>query len=365
MGNNKKRRRSSGPPTPSSVRCVAQAPPPRKALEGQRSAYGTSAGNTDNLQSFSRQTASLNDSMLPHPGKVDAALAAFARSCSWVTFDASSVAAALTAWNKANVDEITWADRVRELFVNAGGTGMAVPNSALDAALQASGISSSRDDIVVDPPTAMGGQPTSGFADDPVNAATGNFVEPQVDLGFTGGSATLEWGRVYNSMSQVCGAFGPGWSSLAESRLVVTDESARWVQADGRHIVFGRMGEGWGRAQCENLWLEQPTGMGGVAFLIRDNDGGSFAFSQAGRPVFQDRVLARVLPSLIPRIASFAWSMSSVGQSNWCGARMVAALSRHWPVMVAGSAMSTMSRNGWLSPLVIPLRIGTSGTNKA
>ena len=267
----------------------ATPPPPRKALEGQRSAYGTSAGNTDNLQSFSRQTASLNDSMLPHPGKVDAALAAFARSCSWVTFDASSVAAALTAWNKANVDEITWADRVRELFVNAGGTGMAVPNSALDAALQASGISSSRDDIVVDPPTAMGGQPTSGFADDPVNAATGNFVEPQVDLGFTGGSATLEWGRVYNSMSQVCGAFGPGWSSLAESRLVVTDESARWVQADGRHIVFGRMGEGWGRAQCENLWLEQPTGMGGVAFLIRDNDGGSFAFSQAGRPVFQDR----------------------------------------------------------------------------
>ena len=37
----------------------------------------------------------------------------------------------------------------------------------------------------------MGDPQTSGYADDPVNTTTGNFVEPEADLVFTGAGASL------------------------------------------------------------------------------------------------------------------------------------------------------------------------------
>ena len=50
------------------------------------------------------------------------------------------------------------------------------------ATLQAAGVDATRQDIVIDPPTAYGSPPTTGYADDPVNTATGNFLENEVDL---------------------------------------------------------------------------------------------------------------------------------------------------------------------------------------
>ncbi|WP_425432045.1 DUF6531 domain-containing protein [Kocuria massiliensis] len=35
-------------------------------------------------------------------------------------------------------------------------------------------------------PQVKGHPPTSGYADDPVNTATGNFIEPETDLEFYG-----------------------------------------------------------------------------------------------------------------------------------------------------------------------------------
>lgn len=200
----------------------------------------------------------------------------------------SSVIQALTQWNQQNADEITWASTVADQFAKIG-AGMLVPDAALGRALAAKGVAAERSDLQVDPPTALGGLPTSGFSDDPVNACTGNFVEPQPDLVFIGGAATLSWGRMYNSMLDAEGAFGRGWASMAESCMVLTDEAARWVMADGRHVLFPRLGEGWDRADGASLWLQRTADDGADVLLVTDNDGGRWAFSLAGEPLWEDR----------------------------------------------------------------------------
>jgi hypothetical protein len=145
-------------------------------------------------------------------------------------------------------------------------------DSEINAALQAAGVDPTRESFTIDPPTMYGGDLTSGYADDPVNTATGNFVESEADLEFGGGSAGLDLVRMYNSFNKSIGAFGPGWSSLADSKLEISDDQARWTREDGRVVVFPREQNGWGRSLAATFWLE-PDG-GGPGWVISDNSGG-------------------------------------------------------------------------------------------
>lgn len=103
-------------------------------------------------------------------------------------------------------------------FEAAGGFGVVTTsNAAITASLQAAGMSGERQQFSIDPPQALGAPPTTGYANDPVNTATGNFLEPECDLAFIGGNATLRFDRMYNSLNPDVGAFGRGWSSIAGS----------------------------------------------------------------------------------------------------------------------------------------------------
>ena len=65
---------------------------------------------------------------------------------------------------------------------------------------------------------------TSGFVDDPVCAANGNFVHGDLDLMFLGFSACLNLARIYNSLAHArLGAFGRGWSSSLDMSLHTDD----------------------------------------------------------------------------------------------------------------------------------------------
>ncbi|RRD49721.1 DUF6531 domain-containing protein [Arachnia propionica] len=125
----------------------------------------------------------------------------------------------------------------------------------------------------------FGAPPTTGYANDPVNTATGNFLEPEVDLGFDGGCAALVWRRMYNSLNPAVGAFGPGWSSWTEAGLEVEESVARWRLCDGREVVFPRLGDGWDRATSEAFWLRSLED----GWEISDNAGGWWRFDAAGR----------------------------------------------------------------------------------
>ncbi|MGJ3192946.1 DUF6531 domain-containing protein, partial [Paenarthrobacter sp. FR1] len=131
-----------------------------------------------------------------------------------------------------------------------------------------------------------------------MNTATGNFIEPETDLGFAGAAAGLVLTRMYNSLGSGLagdGVFGPGWASVLDQHLVLTDEGCRWVMADGRAVDFPREGTGWARAVGENFWLTRhpatepflaeltsvPTGVTEV-LVVADNQGGWWAYTTAG-----------------------------------------------------------------------------------
>jgi RHS repeat-associated protein len=241
---------------------------------------GTSSARPADLRTFATGSSSLNRALDGKPGGLSGKLADFNTRCSWAHIDAGSVVTAFQQWLTANDQDVTWATTIADAFASAGGEGnvSTVSDSALGAALAAAGVSQSRKDLQFDPPTAYGAQPTTGFSMDPVNTTTGNFLEPEFDLGFSGASASLQVTRMYNSLDEHVGLFGPGWASVLETRLELDDEGASFVGADGRQIRFPRDGEGWARGVGENRWLAAE----GDALVVRDNDGGRLTFTRSG-----------------------------------------------------------------------------------
>ncbi|MCS6573783.1 DUF6531 domain-containing protein [Curtobacterium flaccumfaciens pv. flaccumfaciens] len=241
---------------------------------------GTSSARPADLRSFATGSSTLNRALDGKPGALRGKLADFATKCSWAHIDAGSVVTAFEQWIGANDQDVTWANTVADAFAAAGGEGAVstVADSALAAALAAAGVSQTRTDLQFEPPTAYGAQPTTGFSMDPVNTTTGNFLEPEFDLAFTGASAALQVTRMYNSLDQHVGLFGPGWASILETRLLLDDEGASFVGADGRQVRFPRDGEGWARGVGENRWLAAE----GDRLVVRDNQGERIDFSLSG-----------------------------------------------------------------------------------
>ncbi|MCJ1714542.1 DUF6531 domain-containing protein [Curtobacterium sp. VKM Ac-2922] len=241
---------------------------------------GTSSARPTDLRSFATGSSTLNRELDGKPAALRGKLADFAAQCSWGHIDAGGLVTAFEQWLAANDQDVTWATTIAAAFAAAGGDGAvsSVADSALAAALAAAGVSQSRQDIEFDPPTAYGAQPTTGFSMDPVNTGTGNFLEPELDLAFTGASASLRVTRMYNSLDDHVGLFGPGWSSVLETRLVLDDEGATFVGGDGRQIRFPRAADGWARGVGENRWLAAE----GDQLVVRDNAGERIAFTPSG-----------------------------------------------------------------------------------
>lgn len=241
----------------------------------------TSSAKPADLRSFATGSSTLNQSLDGKPAGLRGKLTDFASKCSWGHIDATSLVNAFEQWITANGQDVTWANTIADAFAAAGGEGSVstVSDAALAAALAAAGVSQSRTDLQFDPPSAYGAQPTTGYSMDPVNTTTGNFLEPELDLGFTGASAALQVTRMYNSLDQHVGLFGPGWASILETRLLIDDEGASFVGADGRQVRFPRDGEGWARGVGENRWLAAE----GDRLVVRDNQGGRIDFSPSGQ----------------------------------------------------------------------------------
>jgi RHS repeat-associated protein len=240
---------------------------------------GTSSARPVNLRLFANQSWGADNELRSKPGTLKGKFSSFQHRCRWGNLDAYGVFTSFDRWLAANDEDVRWANTIADAFAAAGGNGniSTVSNSALMAALRAGGVDTTRQDLVIDPPQAYGHPPTTGYANDPVNTSTGNFLENETDLSFPGAASSLRLSRCYNSFNPFGGAFGPGWSSLAESGLVFDADqgTARFTLPDGRQIVFPRLGVGWDRAVGENLWLTAATidEAGSDGFRVSDNDG--------------------------------------------------------------------------------------------
>ena len=270
---------------------VAVAAPPSRPRQPMAPAGGsgngggaTSSAMPKNLHAFASRSADLNRQLQPVPGRVSDAYSTFCMTCHWGSLDAYGPINGFRQWLVANANDVQWATVVANAFKAAGGNGKVstLSNSAVASALQARHVNITRNDLTIQPPQAYGAPPTTGYADDPVNTATGNFLEVEAELTFPGAASMLALGRTYNSFDRVEHAFGPGWSSVCDAGLTFDDTSglARLTLPDGREIHFPRLGEGWDRAVGESLWLARDVDSDDL--IVTGNDGSWWRLTSGG-----------------------------------------------------------------------------------
>lgn len=241
----------------------------RESTETRSSGMPVSSARPSTVRALSGTLANLGTSFDAEPGKLRSLASEFAAKCQWGTIDAENLISTFEAWNKSNANDKTWLGIVANTFEQYGSSGqiVTVADSVLDGAISAAGVSTERHDLEVPTPAIVGKPATSGYANDPVNVATGNFIEEETDMAFSGVVSACSVTRMYNSVAvfgqhAVSGVFGAGWSSNIESRVQLNAENAVWTMPEGREVTFDRIvredgTHGYARAPREAWWLEE------------------------------------------------------------------------------------------------------------
>ncbi|WP_345447624.1 DUF6531 domain-containing protein, partial [Rothia endophytica] len=281
------------PPAPTLPSVDTPSTASKNTPSGQAGTESTVSGIPSQIRDGVQTLSGLDKNLETHPGSLEDALAAYATDCSWAPVDAGDIPTQLKNWLDANDTEGQWLGRIADALESVTGDPNAlasVPYSAMEASV-GSASAMTRAAIDIKSPTIQGSESSAGYIGDPVNAATGNFIEPETDLTFTGPCFTLALTRMYNALNSQAGVFGTGWSSPLDMRLVLSGEKATWVKEDGQHLIFPRRGEGWERAELHALWLTRqnttdlPVSLPADAaqvLVVRDNTGAWWAFSLTG-----------------------------------------------------------------------------------
>jgi len=243
---------------------------------------GTSSARPDDLDSFVSGSRELDQELVGDEARLRGAYELFKQRCRWGELDATSLVDGYKRYPGLNETDAAWVANIAASFRRAGGNGdiARLPDAAIAASLRSAGLSDTRAALTFDSPMAYGFPPTTGYTDDPINTASGNFVMQEDDLVFGGLLERLLLARTYNSRSPHVGAFGRGWSSWADARLIVRPEGAEYAGPDGQRAQFGRQGSGYDRVI-------------GIAALVEPLDSGlalawfggdRWYFDDAGRP---------------------------------------------------------------------------------
>ena len=245
------------------------SPGQRESTETRSGGMTVSSARPSTVRALSNTLANLGTSFDAEPGKLRNLASEFAAKCQWGTIDAENLIRTFEAWNRSNANDKTWLGIVADTFELYGSSSqiVTVANSTLEGAISASGVSTERHELQILAPAVVGKPTTSGYVNDPVNVATGNFIEEETDMAFAGVVSACSVTRMYNSVAvfgqhAVSGVFGAGWSSNIESRVQLNVENAVWTMVDGREVTFDRMiredgTHGYARAPREAWWLEE------------------------------------------------------------------------------------------------------------
>ena len=207
----------------------------------------------------------------------------FEAGCKYGTLDIRPALIGLQALNTQSGQLTSWLTKVAQAFRDADGSAgdivVRASDAFLDLTLQSRGVGTPQLQHIDATASEIAGEvPSSGYANDPVNVATGNFIEPETDLVFTGtvSESTLSLTRMYNSLAithadeMPSGVFGLGWFSTLDTRLSFGDEQASWFMPDGRAVFFDREGEGFARAAREPWWLTKVPATDELFTRVRD-----------------------------------------------------------------------------------------------
>jgi len=244
---------------------------------------GTSSARPSDLEQFAARSRRADDQLEGHARRLRIAYGNFLDGTRWGTIDISSMLGGFAEYIDWNEIDAMWVARIAKAFRAAGGDGAikTLPDSAIHASLKAAGLLGGRQSVSFDDPVAYGMPPTTGYTNDPVNTASGNFVEREEDLAFGGLAGLLSFARMYNSRSDRTGAFGTGWSSWADVRLRPRPDGAEYEGPDGQRALFPRMGDGYGRV----IGVRGLVEAGETGLVLRWFGGESWQFDEAGLPL--------------------------------------------------------------------------------
>lgn len=243
---------------------------------------GMSSAMPENLKTYTDNATTCESDATGKYNAITSALAAYQGSCKHGQLDISATVSSLNTWIQQSQQVTTWLSGVAQDFRDAGarsGNPVSLSNAYLDQQMQARGQGKPNiQPIEVNYAEVSGEVPSSGFANDPVNVATGNFIEPETDLIFAGtvSESTLSLTRMYNSLAVThadevpSGVFGLGWFSTLDTHLSFGDEQASWFMPDGRAVFFDREGEGFARAAREPWWLTKVPATDELFTRVRD-----------------------------------------------------------------------------------------------
>ena len=240
-----------------------------KYAEGLASSGGTSSADPDALEKYTNFVLNtLNIEMNAAFTAVSNAYDTYLKTCQWGVLIIDTLLLSTKNWILDNDNDAAWINAVAQAFRNAGaGVKFTVSDAALASSIQQAGVNPGRKWLEVADVQVFGTQISSGYANDPVNVATGNFIEEEKDLSDGGVSLV----RMYNSIAAAgaasthegyaapVGAFGPGWSSTVDTHLGFTASGVVWADVDGRQVFFARSGAGFARAAGEAWWLHRYT----------------------------------------------------------------------------------------------------------
>src|SRR4051794_2564577 len=243
---------------------------------------GISSARPEDLERFATRSRGADDALRTHDRRLRSVYGEFLDGTEWGVLDIRSLLAGYGTYIEYNGIDERWVAKIAEAFRRAGGDGSVktLPDAAIHASLKAAGLLGGRAHVTFDDPVAYGMPPTTGYTNDPVNTASGNFVEVEDDLPFIGLLEGLRFTRTYNSRSDATGAFGPGWSSWADARLNPRPEGAEYLGPDGQRALFPRMGEGYGRV----IGVDGSVEPGPNGLVLRRHGGERWEFDEAGRP---------------------------------------------------------------------------------
>src|SRR3954447_10147291 len=169
---------------------------------------GISSARPSDLDQFASRSRNADDALRSHDRRLRSDYGSFLDGTEWGVLDIHSLLAGFGSFIDYNEIDAKWVAKIAAAFRHAGGDGSikTLPDSAIHASLKAAGLLGGRAHVTFEDPVAYGMPPTTGYANDPVNTASGNFVELEDDLPFDGLLSVLRFTRIYNSRSEHCGA---------------------------------------------------------------------------------------------------------------------------------------------------------------
>ena len=254
----------------------------KRVRDAAQDATETTSAIPGNIVKFAQKNSTLDQRIAELYSNITKSYSSFAEHTSWGVFDAVSLFNSIAKWVDANQSDVRWILTVAEAFATAGSQGMLGPiyseadfldypqylnTGYIRNYLKEQKISTDRPSIDVSRATITGAVYSAGYALDPVNVATGNFIEHECDLSFEHAPAAslIKLERLYNSVAVTypeeapSGIFGLGWSSTLDTQLTLSNTGAVWHTPDGRALAFPRMGDGFGRVPSESYWLSKTV----------------------------------------------------------------------------------------------------------